>query len=248
VKHRVEGESLWSPVNSEENVRYAGPKPELARMRSFEEKSVEELDILPPVTPKNIVALAHNYHDLVEGPDPKEPLIFLKSTSTIIGHKENIIIPRKRKTWVEVELAIVIGDSGKNITKREASEYIRGYTIVNDVTTEGVYGRNWHLPRSKSRDTYCPTGPYLVQGLDTDSLKMQTRVNGNRTQHSDTSKRIYGDEKAVEDVSSVMELHEGDLLLTGTPAGATESTIQGGDIVEVEIENIGILRNRVVEK
>jgi 2-keto-4-pentenoate hydratase/2-oxohepta-3-ene-1,7-dioic acid hydratase in catechol pathway len=218
-------------------------------MKPYGPVSYDEINILPPADPTRVVALAHNFHDLVNSKkdgEVEEPLLFLKTPSSVIGPGKNIEIPANGPTWAEVEVAIVVDKTARNIEPEEANEYIRGYTVANDVTTEGIHNRNWHLPRSKARETFCPTGPHLVQGIETHNLKMETRINNKITQNSTTSDRIYDEAKALSFISSIMTLDPGDLVLTGTPAGATDSIISPGDVASVTVEEIGVLENPVV--
>jgi 2-keto-4-pentenoate hydratase/2-oxohepta-3-ene-1,7-dioic acid hydratase in catechol pathway len=216
-------------------------------MESCDPTRYEEIEILPPAEPTRVVALAHNYHDLVGGDEgsTEEPLVFLKTPSSVISPNQHIEIPEEGSTWAEVELAFILDKKARHVSPENVTEYIRGYTVANDVTTEGVHNRNWHLPRSKARETFCPLGPHLVQNIDTDDLSMSTRINGNQTQDSTTAKRIYDISQSLALVSSLMTLDPGDVVLTGTPDGAVESTLAAGDIATVEIESIGTLENPV---
>jgi 2-keto-4-pentenoate hydratase/2-oxohepta-3-ene-1,7-dioic acid hydratase in catechol pathway len=224
-----------------------GQQPNDAAMEPCNPIKYGNIDILPPANPTRVVALAHNYYDLVENNDEetKDPLVFLKTPSSVIAPNQPIEIPEDSSTWAEVELAFVVDKQARNISPEDASDYIRGYTVANDVTTEGIHGRNWHLPRSKARETFCPVGPHLIQGVNTQDLNMSTQITSNQTQSSTTSKRIYGDKQALSLISSIMTLDPGDLVLTGTPDGATDSIISHGDEVKVEIESIGTLENPV---
>jgi 2-keto-4-pentenoate hydratase/2-oxohepta-3-ene-1,7-dioic acid hydratase in catechol pathway len=243
---------MWSPVPDKignEPIELAGPEPDEAKMDSYGPIEYNDLNILPPADPTRVVALAHNYRDLIEDDkeeDISEPLVFLKTPSSVIGPGQNIEIPADGSTWVEVEVAFVINKVARNISPTEADRYIRGYTVANDVTTEGVNDRNWHLPRSKARETFCPTGPHLVQGVSTQNLKMTTRVNNEQTQKSTTANRIADEREALALISSLMTLEPGDLVLTGTPAGATDSIVSPDDVATVEIEKLGELSNPVV--
>jgi glyceraldehyde 3-phosphate dehydrogenase len=252
VRHKTTDGPMWSPVPedaSESQISLAGPEPTDSAMQSYDPVGYDEINILPPADPTRVVGLAHNFHDLVnseKGGEIEEPLLFLKTPSSVIGPGQNIEIPANGPTWAEVEVAFVVDKTARNVEPEEADEYIRGYTVANDVTREGIHNRNWHLPRSKARETFCPTGPHLVQGVETHDLKMETRINGERTQDSTTLNRIYHEHKALSIISSIMTLDPGDLILTGTPAGATDSIISPGDVTTVTVEGIGTLENPVV--
>jgi 2-keto-4-pentenoate hydratase/2-oxohepta-3-ene-1,7-dioic acid hydratase in catechol pathway len=251
VRHETSDGLKWSPVpdnRAEGTVTEAGPQPDDKTMNEFGPVGYNELSVMPPTEPTRVVALAHNYKGLIneKKKDEKEPLLFLKTPSSVIGPGDPIEIPQQGATWAEVELGFVVNKTARDVSASDAADYIRGYTVANDVTTEGVYNRNWHLPRSKARETFCPTGPHLVQGVNTADIKMKTHINGDQTQASTTAKRIYNDAEALEFISSLMTLESGDLILTGTPSGATESIITDGTVVAVEIEDIGQLENPVV--
>jgi len=147
--------------------------------------------------------------------------------------------------WHEVELAIVIRTQGKNIPIKEAGNYILGYTCGNDITCENILSRDWHLARSKGLDTFCPLGPFLVKNVSTDNLRLRSYINESITQESYTSDRIMNDMEIVSLISKYVTLFPGDVILTGTPAGATDAIISPGDTIKVEIENIGSLINYV---
>ncbi len=219
-----------------------------------------ELELLAPCEPLRVVALAYNYTDLVVDPSARadgladegaggfdEPLMFLKSPGSVIGPGAPIRLPAERgDVWVEVELAFVVGKTARNVAVEDAAGYIAGYTIGNDATTENVHGRDWHLARSKALDTFCPTGPYLVAGFDGADVALGTEVSGKQTQRSTTGRRICGDAATLALVSRYITLEPGDLVLTGTPAGARQSLVQPGDTVRCWIEGLGELVNPVV--
>jgi 2-keto-4-pentenoate hydratase/2-oxohepta-3-ene-1,7-dioic acid hydratase in catechol pathway len=149
---------------------------------------LSDVDIMPPVNPTKIIALGYNYKDLI-GPRKKyqEPVIFLKPPSSVITHKDIIKIPiENQKVWVEVELAIIIKTQCKNVSEDQAYNYILGYTIGNDITTENINSRDHHLARSKGWDTFCSIGPCITFNLDTSDLRMITKINGEVFQNSST--------------------------------------------------------------
>lgn len=201
----------------------------------------------PPCEPRIIVGLAYNYKDLVGVKDTyEEPLIFLKTPNAVVSSVCPIKVPKQgEKTWVEVELAVVLKRSIFNATYEEASKAILGVTVANDVTTQNLYSRDHHLARSKSLPGFCPVGDFLTTGVDTSNLKMTTVINGKVTQNSSTNERILNEVEALVLISKFIPLTEGDLVLTGTPAGAMESLVYPGDRVELKIENLGTLINKV---
>ncbi len=207
--------------------------------------------------PGKIVAIGLNYMDHVResgAEAPKRPLVFAKFTTAIIGPNEPIKIPRsltQRVDW-EVELAVVIGETARNVPVDEALGVIKGYTIGNDVSARDLQFADGQWVRAKSLDTFCPLGPELVQIADPQNLKLTTRVNGEVMQDSNTSEMIFGVAELISFCSHSFTLEAGDVMLTGTPWGCGEfmdpkRSLADGDVVECEIEGIGILSNPVVD-
>ncbi len=213
----------------------------------FEGLKFESVKFLPPVKPEKIICIGLNYVDHAEELNmelPEEPIIFLKPPSAIIGHEDFIELPRQSKRVdYEGELAVVMAKRCKNVSREDALEYILGYTCFNDVTARDLQRKDGQWTRSKSFDTFAPIGPYVACFKDASNLRIQTRVNGKIVQNSTTSNLIFDVPTLIEFISSVMTLKMGDVIATGTPAGVGE--LRSGDVVEVEIENIGVLRNYV---
>lgn len=213
---------------------------------------------LPISRPSKIIGLGRNYRAHVKELHheiPKEPLFFGKAPSALIPHETDIVIPRWLDDRVdhEAELALVIGKRGKDIPEEEAISHIAGYTILNDVTARTMQKEDidHHEPwfRSKSLDTFCPVGPFLVptdEVKDPHSLKITLTVNGEMRQQSKTSSMIFKIPKIVAHLSRFMTLQPGDIIATGTPEGV--SPIKDGDVIEVTITGLGTLRNRVVKE
>jgi 2-keto-4-pentenoate hydratase/2-oxohepta-3-ene-1,7-dioic acid hydratase in catechol pathway len=200
-----------------------------------------------PVTPTKIVGVGLNYraHALEMGkPLPAEPLLFLKPPSALIGPDEPIVRPRGyERVDFEGELAVVIGRRARRVSREQALEHVAGYTCLNDVTVRDLQKKDIQYTRAKGFDSFCPVGPRVAAGLDPERLHIETRVNGVTRQSSSTSDLIFDVPALVAFVSAVMTLEEGDLISTGTPPGV--GNLQPGDVVEIEIEGIGILRNPV---
>jgi len=209
--------------------------------------SLLEIKYLPPCMPSKIIALGLNYFDHAEEfklKIPEEPLIFLKPSSAVIGHKENIIYPKMTERLdYEAELGVIIKNKVKNIKPKEVYENILGYTCFNDVTARDLQKKDGQWTRAKSFDTFAPLGPYLVTDLEPNNLEIKLRQNGKVKQHSSTSKMIFKIEEIVSFISQIMTLNPGDVIVTGTPSGVGE--LQVGDVVEVEIEGIGTLTNYI---
>ncbi len=208
-----------------------------------------DLQLLPPVQPSKLICVSLNYKDHARELDmeiPDEPLIFLKPASAVIGSFGNIVYPQMSKhVDYEGELAVIISERCKNISRNEADSVIMGYTAFNDVTARDLQRKDVQWTRSKSFDTFAPLGPYISDPmLDVSKLAIRTRVNGELRQDSSTSNLIFNIPYLIEFISSIMTLERGDIISTGTPPGVGELLV--GDEVEVEIENVGLLKNTVV--
>ena len=211
---------------------------------------IKSVKLLPPVIPTKIIALGYNYKDLVgDRNEYDEPVIFLKPTSSLIGHGDTIeIFSSMNKVWVEIELCIIIGKTAKNVNAENAHEYIFGFTIGNDVTTSNILNRDHHLARAKGWDTFCPIGPWIETELETNNLKLKNSINGTVYQESNTNMRIYNDGKIVSHLSKIMTLYPGDIIMSGTPSNAENSVVKNADVVTLEIEKLGKLSNQILLK
>ncbi|MGB9959838.1 MAG: fumarylacetoacetate hydrolase family protein [Candidatus Bathyarchaeales archaeon] len=226
---------------------------------------VNNISLLAPITrPPKIICLGLNYLDHIEEQItehgalvPDEPIIFLKPRTTIIGPRENIVKPSLVKQLdYEAELAIIIGKKAKNVPVSEAESYIFGYTILNDVSARDIQFKDKQWTRGKSFDTFAPIGPCIVtrnQLRDPSNLYVRTWVNNELRQNSTTKKMVFNVYEIVHHLSKVMTLEPCDIIATGTPAGVgfamkPPKFLQAGDVVEMEIERIGVLENTVVEE
>ena len=198
--------------------------------------------------PTKIIAIGLNYLDHAREFNmelPAYPLIFMKPQTAVIGNAETIIYPPQTKELhYEGELAIVIGKKTRNVTVENAEHYIAGYTCANDITARDLQRMDGQWTRSKSFDTFCPLGPKIAKNIDPTNLAIATRVNGITKQKSNTNQMIFNVFQLVSFISGIMTLMPGDIIITGTPSGVGE--LQEGDTVEVEIEEIGILKNTVM--
>ena len=211
---------------------------------------ISEVKLLSPVFPRKVVAIGLNYKSHIGSKTPPAvPEPFLKTSTSVIGHEDQRIIPRSAidegvKIQPEAELGLVIGKDCKGANQDNALDYVFGYTCGNDVS-----GRDWQSNdlswwRAKSSDTFTPLGPWMVTGLDPTDIRVICRVNGEEKQNQSTSDLLHPVTRIIEFVSSVMTLQQGDVILTGTPG--TPGDIHPGDEVEVELSGIGTLRNSVV--
>lgn len=238
----------------EENVVYdlRGQDPfasELEKGQAMGE--FDQLLLAPPCQPSKIIAVGRNYaaHAAEMGNiAPKdEPFIFLKPPSTLIGYDIPIQLPDVGRIDLEGELAVVMGRVARNIAENTATDYVLGYTCANDVSARVLQKQDAQWWRAKGFDTFCPLGPWIETELENpDDVQLQTRLSGKTVQDSRTSLMIHHIPKLIAFISNVMTLLPGDIILTGTPEGVSE--LQDDDVVEIEIEGIGTLRNPVEKR
>jgi 2-keto-4-pentenoate hydratase/2-oxohepta-3-ene-1,7-dioic acid hydratase in catechol pathway len=211
------------------------------------EFALEEVKLLAPCEPSKIVAVGLNYVDHakeVHLPLPDEPLLFLKPSSSVVGPGDPILLPKQSaRVDYEAELAVVIGRTAAKVSKKDAKEFIRGYTCLNDVTARDLQKRDGQWTRAKSFDTFCPLGPWIETDLDPSDLRIELLLNKESKQDSRTSNLIFDPFHLVEFISGIMTLYPGDVIATGTTSGI--GPVKAGDTVEVRIEGIGALINPV---
>ncbi|MCC6237032.1 MAG: fumarylacetoacetate hydrolase family protein [Dehalococcoidia bacterium] len=207
---------------------------------------LSDVQLLVPVQPSKIVAMAVNYHSHAgdRSVSPK-PEAFLKAPSSLIGPGEAIVIPAgAENVHAEAEVVVVIGRRARGVRAAEADRYIFGYTAGNDVSARDWQRLDTQWWRAKSADTFTAVGPWIETDLTPDRIPVEGRISGRRIQRGDTSQLVHSIRACIEAVSAVMTLERGDLLFTGTPE--TTAAMAPGDVAEVEVEGIGILRNPVV--
>jgi 2-keto-4-pentenoate hydratase/2-oxohepta-3-ene-1,7-dioic acid hydratase in catechol pathway len=215
-----------------------------------------DIRLLSPILPSKVVGIGKNYAEHVAemntGDAPKEPLIFLKPSTSVIGPEDAIRIPPgSTNVHHEVELAVVIGARGaRNVTEEQAMASVFGYTIGNDVSERDMQKSDGQWTRAKGFDSFCPLGPWIETdlgglGLDPSDLEIACTVDGEPRQKSRTSLLLFGIPRLISHVSQVMTLLPGDVILTGTPSGV--GPIRPGQRVECSIEGLGTLANPVTE-
>ena len=209
---------------------------------------LKDVKLLAPTIPSKIVCIGKNFADHAAeiGEEvTEEPLIFFKPSSAIIGHGDAIVIPEQSKqVELEAELTLVIGKLAKNVSEQDALDYVFGYTIANDVTARDLQFNDGQWARSKAFDTFCPLGPWIETEFVPDDQVIESRINGEVKQNVSISEMTHKIRTIVSFVSKNMTLLPGDIILTGSPAGI--SKISAGDVIECEVEGIGILANTVV--
>ncbi|MDP9305380.1 MAG: fumarylacetoacetate hydrolase family protein [Thermoproteota archaeon] len=220
--------------------------------------NIKEADLLAPIPdPSKIICLAFNYYDHARdaGLTPSdEPVIFIKPRSTLNHPFNDVVCPKfVQRLDYEAELAVIIGKNTKNIEPEKASESIFGYMILHDVSARDIQFKDKQFTRGKGIDTFAPCGPWITtkdEINNAQNLQIVTKVNSEIRQNSSSSKMVISIEKIISSLSRVMTLEAGDIISTGTPAGVAMSMkepkyLKDGDIVEITIENLGTIRNRI---
>jgi 2-keto-4-pentenoate hydratase/2-oxohepta-3-ene-1,7-dioic acid hydratase in catechol pathway len=203
--------------------------------------------LLAPVLPSKLVCVGRNYvaHAQEWGLEvPEEPMLFLKPSTAVIGPGDPIrLLPISKRIDYEGELAVVIGRLARGVRAEDAYKFILGYTCGNDVTLRDLQKKDDQWARAKGFDGSAPLGPWIETELDPNDAIVRTRLNGEIRQQASTSEMVFGVATLIEYVTDFMTLLPGDVLLTGTPEGV--AGLAGGDVVEVEVEGVGVLRNEV---
>lgn len=209
--------------------------------------SLERARVLPPSEPSKIVLVGLNYREHARElnmPLPKDPILFMKPPSSVIGHRGVIRYPSGiGRVDYEAELAVVIKRKCRAVRKGAADDYILGFTCLNDVTARSLQKADGQWTRAKSFDTFCPVGPYVVSGIDTSDIGVRLRLDGILRQSSNTGDMIFGVSELISFVSRCMTLLPGDIIATGTPPGI--GPLRRGSTVTVEIDGVGALENTV---
>jgi len=212
---------------------------------------LDEVKLLAPVVPSKIVCVGRNYREHAAelgNKMPDEPLLFLKAPSAVIAPEVKIELPpASQQVEHEGELGVVIGRLVRNLTDGDDPlSYVYGYTCLNDVTARDLQRKDVQFTRGKSFDTFCPVGPWIDTEIDPANATVTTRLNGEIKQQGNTADMAFPVAFLIRYISEIMTLYPGDLIATGTPAGV--SKMNDGDVVEVEVGGIGVLRNPIVNR
>ena len=244
VRFRVGDATRYGVLEGATIVEYSGT-PWSAFRRGRRRHSPHQVVLLAPVLPSKIVAVGLNYRaraaELAE-PLPELPVLALKPPSAVIGPDDPIVLPPQSDLVEhEAELAVVLKRRCRNVSPARAREYVLGYTALNDITAQDVRRREHRTERAKGFDTFCPLGPCIATDVDPSALTVEGLVNGVVRQTGSTKDLIFPVEDLVARVSEVMTLIPGDVIATGTPAGAAR--LVPGDRVEIRVEGVGSLKN-----
>lgn len=250
IRYKMDEKVSYGILNGEEIAQLANDFLVDDKTMTGSTYHISEVDILPPVQPGKIVAIGLNYAKHAEESGkavPDEPMMFMVSPSAVIGHDDAIVLPTKEHNIdYEGELAIVIGKTATHVQREEALDYVFGYTINNDVSDRNLQKKDGQFTRAKSFHTFKPLGPIIENNIDPNNVDISLYVNGETRQQSNTNDLIHDVESIIVNITEVMTLDPGDVILTGTPSGV--APLKEGDIVEIEIEGIGRLVNTVVYK
>jgi 2-keto-4-pentenoate hydratase/2-oxohepta-3-ene-1,7-dioic acid hydratase in catechol pathway len=211
--------------------------------------SLEDVRLVAPILPSKVIAIARNYAEHAAemgGTAPTSPVIFLKPSTSVIGHGDTIRRPVSDRVDHEGELAVVIGRPARDVAPEDALSYVLGYTCGNDVSARDQQKADGQFTRAKGHDSFCPIGPWIETVFDPSDKRITVSVNGQPRQDGRTSQMIHDVAHQIAFISNVMTLLPGDVILTGTPAGV--GPIVAGDTVTVSIEGIGELSNKVAAK
>jgi 2-keto-4-pentenoate hydratase/2-oxohepta-3-ene-1,7-dioic acid hydratase in catechol pathway len=236
---------LQSPQNSDGDV-------ESLASRRIHRIPLVEASLLPPVQPSKIVCVGRNYreHAAELGNEvPTEPLLFFKPPSSLLPPGGSVIRPKaSARTDYEGELGVVIAKRCHQLTESDdVRPYILGYTCVNDFTARDLQKKDSQWVRGKGFDTFCPVGPLVTDGIDPwAGIQVETRVNGSLRQSGNTRDFIFALDVVIAYISQIMTLEPGDLLATGTPEGV--GPVVAGDVIDVTVEGVGVLRNTVADQ
>jgi 2-keto-4-pentenoate hydratase/2-oxohepta-3-ene-1,7-dioic acid hydratase in catechol pathway len=215
--------------------------------------ATKSVRLLAPIVPSNFLCLGKNYRAFAgeENPSfPKEPLLFIKATSAVIGPEDAIVLPAvaPNEVYYEAELAVIIGKAARNVHEKDALKYVLGFTVSNDVGAKDCQAKDGQWARAKSFDTFAPMGPWIETELDPGNCKVRSRVNGVSIQESTTALMIFNVAYTISYLSRCMTLLPGTVISMGSPGVLKEPRpfLHDGDIVEAEVEGVGVLKNKVV--
>ncbi len=237
----VGGDVQWAQIDTDRAEIWSGAP--WAGSKTGRVVPFRESDLLAPVEPYKILCIGRNYvaHAKELGNEvPKEPLLFLKPKTALVGHGGVVELPpESTRVEHEAELGVVIGRAARRVSREQALDHVFGYTCVCDVTARDLQRSDGQWSRAKGFDTFCPCGPWIETDVDPRGLRVRCMVNGVTRQDGSTSQMVFDVAALIEYASRAMTLEPGDLLVTGTPGGV--GPLVSGDVLTVDIEKIGAL-------
>lgn len=252
-QHKHLQDSLFTPtwgILEDDRVYPLAQAPYLGVQSSGAARPLASVKLVAPATPSKLVCVGRNYaeHAAELGNEvPPEPLIFLKPPTSVVGPDAPVVYPAiSQRVDHEGELALVIGTRCRNLSEEDAMQVIYGYTVANDVTARDLQRADGQWTRGKGFDTFAPVGPWIDTDFDPANKAVRCLVNDEVRQDGNTALLIYSIARVLAHVTRFMTLEPGDLILTGTPAGV--GAVQPGDVMTVEVEGLGQLRNPVIDE
>ncbi len=251
VRYEASGRVSWGIVESSDGrtgtVKEMASSPFVGKETTSTIRGLNDVRLLAPCMPSKIFALAHNYGDHLQGKaPPSEPQVFLKVPSSVINPGETIVLPSGQgRVDEEAELVVVMGKRCKAVRRADALDYVLGYTCGNDVSARVWQKTDLNWWRAKSSDTFSPFGPFIVTDIDPSAALITGRINGKEVQRCSSADLIFDIPALIEWISRSVTMEPGDLIFTGTSGSPAE--LHPGDVVEVEINGIGVLSNTVAQ-
>ena len=253
VRYRADKIICFGILEEDGTIRELTGSPFESQNPSGNLTHLSDVQLLAPVEAPRIIGVGLNYaeHAREVGKElPTEPMLFMKPSTTAIGPNEAIIYPRQGKNvHYEAELAVVIGSPARRVSEARALDYVLGYTCGNDVSERTIQFAEMKMGAmliGKGFDTFCPLGPCITTDLDPGDLQVQARLNGEVKQNERTSDLIFSVAQLISYISAAFTMLPGDVIMTGTPSGV--GPFVPGDVVEIEVEGVGTLRNPVVDE
>ncbi len=248
VRYAHDNTARWGVLGDDDKVYAADGQPWRDLRAGAVVGALGEVRLLAPVTPSKIICVGRNYADHAAefgNPVPKEPLIFMKPPSSIVGPGDEVVYPSlSRRLDPEAELVVVIGRSGRRVPAEEAMSIVGGYTCGNDVTARDLQKSDPQWTRGKGYDTFCPLGPWIDTTFDPTDVRVTCSVNGELRQDGRTSDFLFDIPTLIAYVSEFARLEPGDVIMTGTPPGVRP--VEVGDRITVKVDGFGELTNTVV--
>lgn len=251
LRYTAGGATSYGILEEDGTIRQLASCPFDSLEVSGETAKLEDVKVLAPVASPRLIGVGLNYlaHAEEGGKEPPDlPMLFMLPATAILDPEEPIIYPRQgQNVHYEGELTVVIGKKARRVTEADALDCVLGYTCGNDVSERVIQANemaNGCLLIGKGFDTFKPLGPYIATGLDSTNLELTTRLNGEVKQHTSTDDLIFTVAQLIAYISEAVTLLPGDVIMTGTPSGV--GPVQPGDVVEIEISGVGVLRNPVV--
>jgi 2-keto-4-pentenoate hydratase/2-oxohepta-3-ene-1,7-dioic acid hydratase in catechol pathway len=248
VRFQYKQKEHWGILKEDANINVLKKAPYAGIKKTSQNIPLKKVKLLAPATPTKIVLVGLNYRKHAKELKmqiPRQPIIFLKAPTSLNNPNGLIRYPASSKRVdFEAELALVIKKKAKNIKAKDVMKYILGFTCLNDVTARDLQNKDGQWTRAKSFDSFCPVGPHIETKVNTADLRVRAYLNGNLMQDSSIKDFIFPIDQLISFISKMMTLLPGDIVSTGTPSGV--GPMRKNDIIEVEIENIGRLKNKVV--